>query len=111
MANKTRVKMNIEQRAKQFMPFAAVTGLDRELERKERELLYVERPVLEEESIHEIDLALRKLNKGDEVFISFFRANELHNINGIVEFINVHDGVIRVDDTRIDFADVLKVEA
>ena len=35
-----RTKMPIEQRAKQFMPFAAVTGLDKalaEVERQERQ--------------------------------------------------------------------------
>ena len=35
---KVRPRMPIEQRAKQFMPFAAVTGLEEALREKEREV-------------------------------------------------------------------------
>lgn len=33
-----RAKMSAAQRAKQFMPFSAVTGLDRALRKKEQEM-------------------------------------------------------------------------
>ena len=36
MASKIRPKMSIENRAKQFMPFAALKGLPEALEEKER---------------------------------------------------------------------------
>lgn len=35
---KTHPKMPIEKRAKQFMPFAAVTGLEKALAEKEKEM-------------------------------------------------------------------------
>lgn len=35
---KNRYKMPIEIRAKQFMPFMAVAGLDKALEKKEKEI-------------------------------------------------------------------------
>lgn len=38
MENKNRPKMPAEQRAKQFMPFAAVTGLEEALRQKEKEV-------------------------------------------------------------------------
>lgn len=42
MASKPREKMPISERAKQFMPFAALKGLPEALEKKERELGVVE---------------------------------------------------------------------
>lgn len=38
MAGRPRIRMSPEQRAKQFMPFAALRGLPEALERKEREM-------------------------------------------------------------------------
>lgn len=38
MASKPREKMPISERAKQFMPFAALKGLPEALEKKEKEL-------------------------------------------------------------------------
>lgn len=42
MASRPRVKMPISERAKQFMPFAALKGLPEALLKKERELGVVE---------------------------------------------------------------------
>ena len=52
------------QRAKQFMPFAAVRGLDRALAEKERELLREEKKTLSEESAGELDRLLRETPHG-----------------------------------------------
>lgn len=38
MAGRPRIRMSPEQRAKQFMPFAALRGLPEALERKEQEM-------------------------------------------------------------------------
>lgn len=38
MASRIREKMPVSERAKQFMPFAALKGLPEALEKKEREL-------------------------------------------------------------------------
>lgn len=38
MAKKPTHKMSIENRAKQFMPFAALKGLEEALEKKEKEI-------------------------------------------------------------------------
>lgn len=36
--NSNRIKMNLNQRAKIFLPFAALTGFDRSIENKQREV-------------------------------------------------------------------------
>jgi len=59
--NKTRAKMPVEQRAKQFMPFAAVTGLDEAIRRVEHEFEMNDRRDLSEEAI----MALEEVDKYD----------------------------------------------
>ena len=57
----TRGKMPVEQRAKQFMPFAAVTGLDEAIRRVEHEFEMNDRRDLSEEAI----MALEEVDKYD----------------------------------------------
>lgn len=56
-----RGKMPVEQRAKQFMPFAAVTGLDEAIRRVEHEFEMNDRRDLSEEVI----MALEEVDKYD----------------------------------------------
>ena len=56
-----RAKMPVEQRAKQFMPFAAVTGLDEAIRRVEHEFEMNDRRDLSEEAI----MALEEVDKYD----------------------------------------------
>ena len=58
MENKPRAKMPISQRAKQFMPFDAVSGLREAIREKEREhemLLEMDREPFEEDEMEEDD--------------------------------------------------------
>ena len=70
--SKPRSPMPISERAKQFMPFAAVTGLTQALERKERELMRVERKEPSEERAQKINQCLNEIEKGDEVTAVYF---------------------------------------
>ena len=70
MASEKREKMPIEQRAKLFMPFAALRGLEEALEKKREEMLKENKIILSEDGIMEVDNLLRNLKKGDEVFLT-----------------------------------------
>ena len=57
MAGRPRNRMSIEQRAKQFMPFAALRGLPEALARKEQEMacqMELPKEALEEQEPEEI---------------------------------------------------------
>ena len=56
-----RTKMPVAQRAKQFMPFAAVTGLDEAIKRVELELEMRDKRVLSREAIE----TLKEVDKYD----------------------------------------------
>jgi len=56
VAGKPRNRMSPEQRAKQFMPFAALRGLPEALERKEQEIAYQmeeSREMIQEQEVEE----------------------------------------------------------
>ena len=63
MGYEKRIKMSQEERAKQFLPFSAVRGLEEALERKRQEL-FVEVPhVLMSDAEEEIDNTLKEIIK------------------------------------------------
>ena len=83
-----RPSMPVSQRAKQFMPFAAVTGLDDALRRKERELGLSERPDVTDEDAAAINERLAFLGKGEEVGIVYYCAGEYETAEGIVRSVD-----------------------
>jgi len=54
-SRKARPKMSREQRAKQFLPFAAVSGLDEALQKKEKEYFQKPEPILAEDYLELLD--------------------------------------------------------
>ena len=58
--------MTVENRAKQFAPFSALTGLDLALEKKRRELDRSERREFSEASAAELNERLRALQRAFE---------------------------------------------
>ena len=65
MGKKPISRMAVSERAKQFMPFKAVAGLDEALERKRLELGIVERRELSEEELLELDKKFSEIKKDD----------------------------------------------
>ena len=102
-----RSKMSLEQRAKQFMPFAALTGLETALRAKEREMGLTEKPSLSEEREDEINSLLVGLEAGDCAVIDYFREGETASVEGEIERIGY--GVITVNGVCVKVEDVLEV--
>lgn len=108
MANKPRTPMPIAERAKQFLPFAAVKGLTEALERKEK----VVEPKIElnDERVWELNEKLMALKPGDVAKITFYDLDHYVTVTGEVVLV---DGVYRnieLDHRVIDFDDLLGIE-
>ncbi len=87
MGYEKRVKMSPEERAKQFLPFSAVRGLEEALERKRQEL-FVEVPhVLCPDAEEEINDTLNNLTKGDVVEVEFYDGVKNSLISGSVDIV------------------------
>ena len=82
--------MNRADRAKQFMPFAALKGFEEAIEKAGK--IVCERVILGEDAQAELDAALRELRLGDQVCITFYQGTEYVSPSGRVTGI---DGINR----------------
>ena len=95
-----------EARAKQFMPFAALGGLEEALSKKERR--EQPKPALDEEEIQKIDRMLNRLAVGDATKLVYFYEGSYVPVSGDVTFIDPRRQTLYVGDTRVPFEDILK---
>lgn len=111
MASKTgskHIKMSREERAKQFMPFAALKGYEEALRQKEK--VIVEKVELSEEMKEELDRQFACIQKNDMVTVVYYAGEEYLQITGMVAKIDVDARILRVVNTKIRFEDIYQVE-
>ena len=108
MASKPKNKMPIEDRAKQFMPFAALRGLPDALAAKEKVL--VPRIELSQEMAEELDRRMHLITKGKMATVVYFNNGEYIKITGLVARIDETSRILQIVNTKIRFEDILQVE-
>lgn len=108
MASKPKNKMPIEERAKQFMPFAALRGLPDALAAKEKVL--VPKIELSPEMAEELDRRMHLIAKGKMATVVYFSNGEYIKITGLVARIDETGRILQIVNTKIPFDDILQVE-
>lgn len=109
MVTKTiRPKMSVENRAKQYMPFAAVSGLPQALAQKEK--IIVNKMQLTEDMAAELDWNMQGLEVGMMVTVVYFCKEEYLKKTGIVSRLDRGARILQVVETKIKFDDLLKLE-
>lgn len=103
-----RIPMSREQRAKQFMPFAALKGLPEALAAKER--IVVPRIELSEEALLELDEIMHRLKPGDMITITYYENQEYLQKTGLVARIDETARLLQVVNTKILFQDIRSIE-
>lgn len=103
-----RARMAREDRAKQFMPFAALKGYAEALRRKEK--IVVAKIEVSEDYALELDRKLRQVRKLDIVSVVYFRKGEYLKVTGVVSRIDTTSRVLKIVNTRIQFDDILDVK-
>ncbi len=107
MANKPKNKMPIADRAKQFMPFAALKGLPEALAAKER--VVVSKKNLSEEMLEELDRKMHLLKRGQIATVTYFHKDEYLKITGMVARIDETDRLLQIVNTKIRFEDISEI--
>ena len=97
-----------EERAKQFLPFDALKGFKEALKEKENE--YVEKIELAQEQIEEISDKLKIIETNTEVEIVHYFNRQYFKTKGIVKKIDIIKKQITIDETKINFIDIFKIE-
>ena len=106
--NVIRGKMPREERAKQFMPFAALKGYPEALRKKEK--IIVPKIELSEDASEELDRKLRQVCKPDIITVVYFNKGEYLKQTGIVSRIDASAQVLKIVNTKIRFDDILNIE-
>lgn len=99
--------MSRAERAKQFMPFAALKGYPEALRRKEK--IVVPKKELSEEYQEELDRALHQIKKNDIVSAVYFCQGEYIKITGMVSRIDETARMLKIVNTKIPFEELYKI--
>jgi len=99
-----QTKMSQEQRAKQFMPFAALKGYSEALRKKER--IAVQKAELSEDYLEELNCRFLQIKRKDIIEVVYFHQNEYLKITGMVSGIDKVSRVLKVVNTEINFDDI-----
>ena len=104
--------MDLVQRAKQFLPFAALKGLEYELQAAE--FRPVEKVEFSEDAAEELDRKLRAVRPGDMVDVVYYkktaRGGAYLSRTGMVSTIDLVDRSLTIVKERIPFSDLYDIE-
>lgn len=112
-----RYKMTRLERAKQFAPFDALTGLGRALKAKEEEYTAVAHHVLSEDEIEHISAELGVLEAGDGIEVEYFCEGRYFCAQGSVSRVNSVRRILTIAgsddagfDLNIPFVDIRDIK-
>lgn len=107
-------RMTSAERAKQFMPFAAICGVSTAM--KEKEQILMAKPTLSEDQLSEINQTLTVLERGSPIAVYYFKKvlpngmGEMRMLRGALQKLDAHQRLIRLLDTSIPLDDVMALE-
>ena len=107
MASKPKNKMSVQNRAKQFMPFAALKGYEDALAAKEK--ITVAKIELSEDMAAELDEKIHLLEKSSMAGVVYFCREEYVKKTGLVAKIDSTCRMLQIVDTKISFDDILEI--
>ena len=99
--------MNRQDRAKQFMAFDALKGLQEELRKKEIE--YEQKKEISEWVLEKLEDELRKINIGEKVQVKYYKDGKYKTIVGIVKKIYYVEKEIEINEEIINVNDVINL--
>ena len=101
--------MNREERAKQFMPFDALKGLQEELRIREERRTRVTKKTISEEQIERISAVLAKIRQGSQIEITFYDRGHYLTIEGYASEIDIIYAYIKIGSSKVFFDDIYKI--
>lgn len=97
----------MENRAKQFVPFAALKGYEEALQAKEK--IVVEKIELSEEKKAELDFKLHQVKRNDIIKVVYFCKDEYLKVEGMVSRLDTDARILKIVNTKIPFEDIYDI--
>ena len=104
-----RSKMSRADRAKQFMPFSALSGYGKVID--ELNALREPRITLGEDAALELDARLRALRPGSRAAIRYQTGRVYETVIGRVQELDMINRLIILGELRINFDDIIEADA
>lgn len=104
-----RSRMPLSDRAKQFAPFSALSGLDEALKRKELEHSRTERREMTDDRAAVVNERLRELYTGELIEVTYYCYGHYRTVKGVVSEIDNRGRRLIVDGTEIHFKDLYDI--
>ncbi len=104
-----RPRMSREDRAKQFMPFAALKGYEDAL--REKEKIVVPKRELSEEAREQLDWKLPQIHRNDMITVIYYCDGEYLKLTGMVARIDLGARILKVVNTKISFEDIFDIQS
>ena len=103
------IVVNKIDRAKLFLPFDALKGLESAIKEKEEEEEI--KKELTEESYIELENKLNRVEEGDRIKIKYYKNKKYVDISGVITKINYIKKRIQLDETyNISISDIIDIE-
>ena len=99
--------VNKIDRAKLFLPFDALKGLESAIKEEEEKI----KKELTEESYIELENKLNRVEEGDRIKIKYYKNKKYVDISGVITKINYIKKRIQLDETyNISISDIIDIE-
>lgn len=108
MASKPKTPMPISERAKQFLPFAAVKGLPEALAKKEK--VPVSRVEISEEMAMALNEKIHLMKHGETVTVTYFDSDAYVHLTGTVMRVDSIFRTLQIDDMAIEMDDIIEID-
>ena len=99
--------MSREERAKQFMPFAALKGYPEALQKKEK--IVVPKVELSEDYQEELNRILLQVKVNDMITVTYFQKDEYLKVTGMVSKIDKSARFLQIVHTKIPLDDIYQI--
>lgn len=107
--SKPRYPMPVSERAKQFSPFSALTGLTKALKQVEREHMRVPKRELDQEMAQQLNQSLNELQKGDIITVTYFSKGEYLTVSGEVDLLDSVNRLLVVGGVKMPIDDLYRI--
>lgn len=101
--------MSPAERAKQFMPFAGVKGLEEALAEQEQAILRVERIEPSADMAARLDRTLRRLKRGMPISLIHYEKGRYVSLRGVFAGVDPVAGRLYTERAVIELADLLDI--
>jgi len=102
--------VNRQDRAKQFMPFDALKGLQEALRAREERRSRIEKKSLSEDMQDELSSVLQRLQKQSRVRVTFYHNGHYVELEGDVALVDEIYRFIKIGSQKIFFDDIFSLQ-